>query len=265
MTICLAAIAKEVNEEYIVFATDHMVTTSLGQFEHSIVKYQQLNNNTVAMLAGDPLLFDDLVKLKDSKSPYEQIKLEIFENMKKKRKEIIKNEIFEMYGVNQQFFIDSLQKPVPNPYIDMILRKVSDFKLETGILLIGFNEGEAQITEINDLGIADFRVMNFHAIGSGNIQAANTLLFQKHDKCDALLPTVYNVYKAKKNAEVLQGVGKETELLILSQKGCLKIEKEDLETLRLIYAEELNVGKKHKNLNTLKIKDKIGGSKCFSI
>lgn len=264
MTICLAAIAKEDDEEHIVFATDHMVTTSLGQFEHSIVKYQELNNTTVAMLAGDPLLFDDLVRLKEKKSEYEQIKQEVFENFKRKRKEIIKNEIFDIYGVNQQFFIDSLQKQIPNPYIDMILRKVSDFKLDTGILLIGFSDGKAQITEITDTGMADFRVMNFHAIGSGNIQAANTLLFQKHDKCDSLLSTLYNVYKAKRNAEVLQGVGKETELLVLSKNGCLKIDKSDLEILKNIYLEELSTGKKHKDLNTLKIKNGIGESTCSS-
>jgi hypothetical protein len=70
MTICIAAIAKENDREYIIFSTDHMVTTNLGQFEHSIVKYSKLNKNTVAMLAGQALLFDDLVKLNDEDINY---------------------------------------------------------------------------------------------------------------------------------------------------------------------------------------------------
>jgi len=74
MTICIAAIARESNEEYIVYATDHMVTTAMGEFEHSTIKYKLLNRNTVAMLAGDPLIFDELVKLKNENIGYEDIK-----------------------------------------------------------------------------------------------------------------------------------------------------------------------------------------------
>lgn len=249
MTICLAAIAKENNEEFIVFATDHMVTTAIGQFEHTMVKYKQLNKNTVVMLAGNPLIFGELVKLRNKDVPFEQIKSEIFQNFKNKRKEVIKNEIFDMYGIDENFFIESLRNQILNPLINTVLKQISGFKLGTGILLIGFNENNnAQITEINEENLADFRDMNFHAIGSGNIQAANTLLFQKHDKSDKLLPTVYSVFKAKRNAEVLQGVGKETELLILSKNGCVKIEKEKMELLDDIYKSELDFGKHHNNL-----------------
>lgn len=52
MTICIVAITIEDNSEHIVFSTDHMVTTYMGQFKHSILKYSKLNKNTVAMLAG---------------------------------------------------------------------------------------------------------------------------------------------------------------------------------------------------------------------
>ncbi|KAF5412187.1 MAG: hypothetical protein C5S47_02030 [Candidatus Methanogasteraceae archaeon] len=72
MTICIAAIAKENDSEYIVFSTDHMVTTYMGQFEHSILKYVELNQNTVAMLAGQVLLFDDLIKLSGSNDSYQE-------------------------------------------------------------------------------------------------------------------------------------------------------------------------------------------------
>jgi hypothetical protein len=95
--------------------------------------------------------------------------------------------------------------------------------------------------------------MNFHTIGTGNAQAANTLLFQKHDKQDKLLETLYKVYKAKRNSEVMQGVGKETELLILSKDGCHKIEKPHMDILSKIYYEELQFGKNHKDLRKIDI------------
>ncbi len=247
MTICLAAIAKNGKEESIIFGTDHMVTTPIGQFEHSIVKYKILNGNTVAMLAGNPLLFEELTQIGNEKN-YAKIKRKIFENFVEKRKEILKREIFDVYGIDEKFFLDSLKSPIPNAHIDTILRNVSQYGLNTGILLIGFNGDNAQITEINEKGFLDFREMNFHAIGSGNTQAANTLLFQKHDKKDDLRSTIYNVYKAKRNAEVLQGVGKETELLVLTKKGCYPISADRMNILDDIYQEELNFGKKHLKL-----------------
>ena len=243
MTICIAAIANENEKEQIVFATDHMVTTFMGQFEHSIVKYNKLNKNTVAMLAGQALLFDDLVKLDDKHKDYNQIKKYVFGNFKKKRNEIIQNEIFNLYGIDQQFFIDVLKGEITNPFIHSILENVSEYSLETQILLIGFDNSLAQITNIEENSIVDFRSMNFHAIGSGAIQAVNTLLFQKHSKTDSLLTTIYNVYKAKKNAEVSEGVGRETEILILSGESVQQLSNDNIDILNIIYLNELQYGK----------------------
>lgn len=253
MTICIAAVAKENDKEYIVFTTDHMVTTNMGQFEHSILKYSKLNKNTIAMLAGQALLFDDLIKLDDYNINYEEMKLKIFDNFKQKRKEILENEVFNSYGINQEFVVDSLKKEIPNVFVNTILTKVVEFKLNTSILLTGFRDSEAQITNIEESGIIDFRSMNFHAIGSGAVQAANTLLFQKHSKTNPVLTTIYNVFKAKKNAEAGGGVGKETEILVLTEDGIQELSDGDLGVLTKIYMEELQYGKNDKRLSEIKV------------
>tara|TARA_Y100000310_G_scaffold83483_1_gene80155 strand:+ start:3514 stop:3735 length:222 start_codon:yes stop_codon:yes gene_type:complete len=72
MTICIAAIAKDNGKEYVVFSTDHMVTTAMGSFEHSIIKYKEINKITVAMLAGNPLIFSDLIKVSDNNLNYSE-------------------------------------------------------------------------------------------------------------------------------------------------------------------------------------------------
>lgn len=251
MTICIAALSRENDKEYVVFSTDHMVTTNIGQFEHSIIKYSYLNKNTVAMLAGRALLFDDLVKLGNECNNYEQIKKQIFDNFRNKRKQVIENEIFNIFGINQDFIKESLQKQIPNPFINNILQKVAEFKLKTSILLVGYIDSVAQITHIEESGIVEFRSMNFHAIGSGQVQAINTLLFQKHSKTSPLIPAIYNVYKAKKNAEVSGGVGKETELLILNEDGIKKLSNDNINRLDKIYKEELEYGKNHIELSNM--------------
>lgn len=256
MTICLAAIGKEDSNEFIVFATDHMVSTQLGQFEHSIVKYQKINNSTVAMLAGNPLIFNDLTSISKKEIAYSDIKKEIFQNFKKKREEKIKQRIFDIYGIEKKYFLEILKMPQLNPALQQIIKQTAELSLETGILLIGFEDDNAQITEINEAETMDFRPVNFHAIGSGNVQAANALLFQRHSKLDDLKTTLYNVYKAKRNAEVLIGVGKETDLLVLRKGSCNKVNDETMGILDAIYQEEQKLGKKHETLINLKI-DKI--------
>jgi len=209
------------------------------------------------MLAGNPLFFEELTKT--HKNSYEELKEEIRVNFQEKRREIIDREILNTLGLDHQFILKILEAPQINVHMHTVIGKILGFNLETGILLIGFDEKqEAQITEINQEGTADFRAVNFHAIGSGFTQAINTLLFQKQSKTDKLSATIYNVYKAKRNAEVLQGVGKETDLLVLSpSQGCIDL-KNHLSLLDEIYGDELSAGKTSPKLANLNLE----GSRC---
>lgn len=261
MTICIAAIAREEEGEYIVFATDHMVATPLGNFEHSMQKYKMINDMTVAMLAGNPFFFDELVKVEKPNASYDDQKEAIYENFRKKRKDIIQKELLDPLGVKYDDIIPQTVKSMQiNEIMLRFLDTITRFKLNTSILLVGFDKNkEAQITEITENNISDFRMFNFHAIGSGNMQAANTLLFQKHDRKERLIPTIYNVYKAKRNAEVLEGVGKETDLFVLShKKSCQNLNKY-LTLLKEIYDSELSEGKLNPKLSGIKIGE---GDQC---
>lgn len=250
MTVCIAAICTENGKENIVLATDHMISTGLGQFEHSINKYKQINNNTVGMIAGNALLFDYLMDLKCYNSNFKEIEGAISKKFKEKRKELIKNNILDIFGIDENFIINALNASSHNQFVQEILLKIAKTKLETAILLVGIDGGIAKISEISDGGTLDYRSINFHAIGSGSPQAMNTLLFQRHSKKDNLTTTVYNVYKAKKNAEVSNGVGKETELAVLGDE-LNPLSKEDLLILQKIYEDELKYGKGHNDLKNL--------------
>jgi hypothetical protein len=210
------------------------------------------------MLSGNPLLFDDLIDISDADLSYDEIKIEIWHNFKEKRKEIIKNYFLDIYGLDYDFITTSIKEEVKNPLVDEIFKNITKYKFNTSILIAGFKENRAMISEITDYMHADYRDMNFHAIGSGNIQAINTLLFQKHDKRDSLVTTIYDVYKAKRNAEAAQGVGKDTELVILKKDaGCIPIEPKSIELLKNIYEEELKLGRNHEKLNLLKRYSKV--------
>jgi 20S proteasome alpha/beta subunit len=259
MTICIAAISKEeINnkeEEYIVFAVDHMLSNNLlGEFEHDIKKYHQINQSTVLMLSGRAHLMEYFTELENSNENIDDILEVLKTKFKEKRLEIIQSKILDPSLMDLEFIKENLDKEFKNSLVKYAYREILSTQLDTTILLAGFKRNKAKIFELSDTGVINLRTINFHAIGSGSIQALNALLFQNHSIKEDLKTTIYNVFKAKKNAEVMQGVGKETELGYLSKDGVILLKKKDLNTLENIYNCELNYGKNHKNLRNLKLR-----------
>ena len=266
LTICIAAIGMDGDQECIVFATDHMISMNMGEehgywkFEHSIKKYKNINEKTIAMFAGNPLIIEELLNgTKNNKKSYSEIKTQIQENFKTIRETQLRTGFFDILGIDKNFMKENLGKEISNKYIERILDSYFDFSVGSSILLIGFEEFDgnqyAMITSISEGSAVDFRELTFHAIGTGDAQAINTLLFQAHNKNDSVLTTVYDVFKAKKFAEVCEGVGQKTDLGILRINGKKMIESKELEDekgiLRKLYKEEMENARKHESLKSL--------------
>lgn len=265
MTICISAIGtdkngKGVDEEFIVFATDHMVTFGNGEidneFEHDIQKYKELGltKKVVAMLSGTTLLFEELVKGTKNLDNFDEIRNKIYENFRERKKFEINKSLLEPFSLNEKDLKDFLSRPADNQVTRNILEQILKHRLNTSILLIGFRDNKAQIYEINEFENISVRDLNFHTIGSGSINASNSLFIQKHCKENNLKKTIYNVYKSKRNAEVSRGVGKETEVLICSENKIIKMGTDDLEKLDKVYEKELHFGQNEvlkEDLNSL--------------
>ena len=253
MIICISAICTENDKEHIVFSVDHMITTGIGQFEHDISKYKLLTGNSVGMLAGNALLMDYFLEDDYSNKSYSEIQSVLEEKFKQKRLQKIQKEILDVYAIDFDDVKEMLKNPITNDFQSLILKGITKTSLDTAILLMGFEEGKAKISEIVDTGVETYDQIYFNTIGSGSIQAQNTLLFQKHSKQDDLKTTLYNVYKAKKNAKVMQGIGKETDIGYLNESGIIMLDDENIDILNEIYNIELNYGREHKRLNDLNI------------
>lgn len=253
MTICIAAIGvDEKGKEAIVFATDHMVSwPQMGQFEKTIDKYKKLNTNTVAMLSGNPLIFETLIGKCRKECSFDEIAQTIQSSMIELKEQIIQKQLLDIYKINYDYIKEVLKAPIPNPYIDNLLRAISGFSLQTSILLVGFKDDTAQIAEVIENAISNLRDIAFGAIGSGAVQALNTLLFQGQSSNDSLAATLYNVYKAKRNAEVSIGVGKETDIMILTKAGLTEISDDNIKILSTIYESELKFGKTNEKVKEM--------------
>ena len=230
-----------------------MISTGIGQFEHGIKKYTLLTDNTVGMIAGNALLMDYFLNEDYSDKNYSHIQKIIEKKFKEKRLEKIQKEILDIYSIDFDYVKEILKNNITNEFQSLILKNITKLNLNTAILLMGFEEDKAKISEISDTGIENYNQINFHTIGSGSIQAQNTLLFQKHSKNDDLKTTLYNVYKAKKNSEAMQGVGKETEIGYLNKNGVKMLNEDNIKILNNIYDAELIFGKENEKLNELNI------------
>lgn len=248
----MAAVCAHNDKELFIIATDHMINVTIGQFEHDIKKHKIIHDNNIAMLAGNALIFNELL-MGIEKGTFTEIKEKIFANFVSLRKNYVNKQLLSKFGLSENEIKELVKSAIPNPFIAKLIERIAKFDLNTSILLVGYENGAAQIAEIREHGFADFSDIHFHAIGSGQIQAANTLLFQKQSKSDSLKTTIYNVYKAKRNAEVSSGVGKETDMMVLTENGYFYLSQDDLKNLSGIYKEELQLGKNSGELNKLGI------------
>jgi len=258
MTICIAGIGscKELGnkKEAVVFATDHMITFSnLGQqFEHSIEKYRRINSNTVVMLSGETLLFESAIKGIGEKDNFDNMVKQIHHNMINMRDARVRKLVLAKFQIGFKDVKDFLKLEEHNQTTEEILDAIKQISLGTSLMLVGFKDAKAQLVEINEHAYVNARDIHFNAIGSGGAQALNTLLFQRHSSKEDLKTTVYNVFKAKRNSEVSRGVGKETDIFIMTADGkILKVGNEQIKILDEIYKKEMKYGKKQKELSDM--------------
>lgn len=260
MTVCISSIGKSDNgEEVMVLGADKMLTNSYleAQFEHPISKYKQIGDRFVCMLAGNPLIFDETLKVVSVDDKYEEALEKIQKNLLEMYYKRIERELLNAYRVTWAFVEEALKSPIENQYMDQLMKKILEYTLGTDIMLTGFSGKEARMSTVSEGGTIQFREIGFAVIGSGYTEATNTLLFQRQSRDTPLRETVYNVFKAKRNAEVSSGVGKETDFIIQTKKSIKSVKKEDMERLSKIYDEELEYGKKHKYLDELAIMGEI--------
>lgn len=259
MTSCIAAIGRCTdigkNCEAIVL-TDHMISIGvqipIGAFEHSIDKYRRIGATNVAMLSGEALLFDEVLKDVTEKDDFDGATLKIQQNMRAILDGRVEKTLLGNFKVNFDFLKEALKLPSHNETLKAIMNDVKSANLRTTVLLVGFKNDVAQIAEVNEFRMVNTRDINFGAIGSGGVQAMNVLMFQRHSKSDDLKTTLYNVYKAKRNSEVAVGVGKETDLFVLLPTGDLiEVTVEQISQLGKVYSAEMSFGKKHESLEEI--------------
>jgi 20S proteasome alpha/beta subunit len=238
MTICIAALSD--NGAACVVAADRQMTvggTAL-EFEHHESKIDRISDSCFALSSGSALVASEVVdKTRQAIAAAGNATVHQMAEMMRDvymtvHLERVEHVILLPRGWRWAEFKQFGAQQIPVQAYIGIDQQIFNFGLQTEFIVAGVDASGGHIGWIHYHGMAGAGWLEFYdkigyqAIGSGASHASILLSLGGQHKGLPLAETVYNVYVAKKNAEVAPGVGNATDLGIVSSKG-LEIVSED--------------------------------------
>jgi hypothetical protein len=244
MTICIAALCDE--GKGCVIAADREITDQALslEFEHRESKIDLLSKKCVVMSSGDALLPAEIIAKTRLVIPVEE-EVMILSLAEKLRDTYIavhleraESVILKPRGFNfQEFKEKGAQQLLPQVYQEVTNQ----------LFIFGINAVEFLVAGVDNTGSHIFRVhyngmaggswlewcdkLGHREIGRGAPHASIFLSIEGQYSGLGVAETIYNVYCAKKIAELAPGVGSSTDLAIISENGVLFADKTMLDTL----------------------------------
>jgi hypothetical protein len=219
VTICIGALARdEDNSQVIVTCSDKMISNASygSETQH---KVQFLSDQLYALFSDSParakeleLLFQD--HLKSVSLTRSNLLEELEKPIVKLKRRLADSYTGRKLGVPYQYLLDN--RHAWSDYVDSI----SKHRLRVGLIIAGFVEDQPVLLKTSDEDEeSDYRLEWMHhfcAIGSGAWVANPQLHLREHDQNVPLDQALYQVYEAKRQAEISPGVGKKhTRILVL--------------------------------------------------
>jgi hypothetical protein len=246
MTVCIAAICCEDDDPKAIVASDRMVTQAMGspiEYEHTSTKMSQLTDWCIMMSAGSVPLIEELtyrtklgitnhsaehdsIQLRDvsviSMSAYQNLIQDFVERQVLSTYDITLDQFREQERFNQAFLSG----------LDNAIREVrGEIESRLGSLIVGVDQSGANIFGIHAGNTYSFNMIGFQAIGSGEASAQSVFVHNKYDKKWDLKQAILTVVEAKTQAEEAQGVGRETDIAIITEDGTTHLKKEKVNKL----------------------------------
>jgi 20S proteasome alpha/beta subunit len=246
LTICISVICDVKEKPKVIVASDRMITAGhlAIQFEHGVPKIEELSSTCVALTSGSITyteIFDrSRVKIAELKEPtVHEIAHIVKDEYIEEKKRRAEDSILKHRGLS---FGDIYSGRIPIELLVRLDGEIDEMRIELEVLVCGVDSSGGHIYYIRDapvgmrMGMIDcFDSLGYMAIGSGSPHAVTTFITCS---CTPYLPlrhALFIVYDAKKAAEVAPGVGKDTDIRIIDEKGTHEIAKSTIETLETIY------------------------------
>lgn len=251
MTVCIGAICD--NGKSIVAVSDKMITAAppYVEFEHDLIKLEELSNKCLALTAGSALRHIELCrsvkrKISEEESPniasiVSTVKGE-YSNLRKKKAEEIH---LTPRGLTLEDFYEKKVALFPRELSFGIDNDIIKFNYGIHMLLSGVDESGAHIYRIDNPGISEcFDSLGFNAIGIGQDHAVLSLIGNKYTTKMDLNEATYLVYEAKRKSEIAPGVGGETDIFVIKDEKIIELSTEKIKDIEKIYEKRIKPRKK---------------------
>lgn len=173
------------------------------------LRCNELCNNTRAELSGKQA---SIKKIANTINTFYQ----------QNRLKVIEDTFLLSRGLTQEQFIKDGAKILPLQIYQLIDQVVATFNFNLDLIVAGLDGQGPTIYGIRNPGVIDcYDSIGFHTIGSGGMHGILSLV-DTYDPDSGKAEILYSVFRAKKVAEVAPGVGKNTDLGMISSEEKIK-------------------------------------------
>jgi 20S proteasome alpha/beta subunit len=226
MTVCIGAICD--GGKAVVVATDRMMTFGPPmnlQAEGAVRKILTLSDNAVILFSGsvpdgEAVAHGTRAFTKDGTYNLRQMSefaAKAYQDLKGRR---VEDSILRpLLGIDFAKFQQLVSQSASSQVLGQVLGMISQHNLNLDIILAGIDDENGHLSIITHPGTALLMdIVGFSAIGSGGMHASVRLSLGRQTKGLSIPETIFNVYEAKRASEVAPGVGRITDIAVLSGK-----------------------------------------------
>jgi len=232
MTICIAAICD--NGKTCVISADKEITLpgAALEFEHKESKIDVLSKTCAVMSSGDALLAAEVIGKTRSTLPQgkDHSILSIAEKLRDTFIAIHLERAESVFliprGLTFKEFREKGAQQLPLPVFQEIQNQLFNYGINVvDFLIVGVDNSGSHIFRVHYNGVAGGSWLEWcekighREIGSGALHSSIYLSLESQYSGTNLSDTIYNVYSAKKIAELSPGVGPATDMAIITNQG----------------------------------------------
>ncbi len=226
MTVCIGVVCE--GGKAVVVAAGKMVTfgspMNLQTEPPSLNKITKLTEECVLLFSGavpdgEELISTSLPKIgAGPRQPVskiaETVKAAYVELRKKRVEEAI---LRPLLGADFSQFQALVAQSSASQILQQVMGMISQHNMQLDVLIAGTDDSGGHLLVATNPGqLLPVDTTGFAAIGTGGLHAGVRLSLGQHSRVASLMDAVYNVYEAKKAAEVAPGVGKLTDMAVVS-------------------------------------------------
>jgi 20S proteasome alpha/beta subunit len=247
MSVGIAAVSEG---NSIIGLSDRMITSEDSEYEPVFQKQFALSPNIGMLMAGDLTVHVDIItrmgEKVDQLSKTNPDHILTVGEMARLYAEIYTDEFAKRaarkylapFGLDMDSFLQRQNEFSPD-FVNRLTDEMRGFSLpRMEAIIAGLDRTGVQIYHAFQGDITPQHVVGYSSIGSGYWHANSEFMSARHNSTNSIPETLFLAYRAKKRAEMASGVGKETDIFIISpEMPFTSISDSEIKKLDRIYNE----------------------------